>query len=147
MEPLDLTKAPPRSPYVQLGGLYMLARTIDKMRAQLPGGNTGAYQVAGFSTIMLEGIGIPADDLQAVVALASDEEEVVAWVRKHGDASKYAHVNATLESKTVAERLDDPEFLKKYPFAKTLPPETPRLRMLELDDALLRQAQDDTTVS
>jgi hypothetical protein len=135
MEPLDLTKTPPRSPYVQLDGVYMLARTIDKMRAQLPGGNIGAYQVAGFSTILLEGIGIPEDDLQAVVALASDDDEVVAWVRKHGDVSKYAQVNATLESKTVADRLADPEFLRKYPFAKTLPPETPRMHMLELDDA------------
>lgn len=135
MEPLDLTKAPPRSPYVQLGGLYMLARTIDKMRANLPGGNLGAYQIAGFSTIMLDGVGIPADDLQAVVALASDDEEVVAWVHKHADRSKYAQVNATLEARNVAERLGDADFLRKYPFAKTLPPETPRMRMLELDDA------------
>jgi hypothetical protein len=135
MEPLDLTKAPPRSPYAQLGGLYMLARTIDKMRALLPGGNSGAYQVAGFSTIMLEALGLHADDMQAVVALASSDEDVLAWVHKHSDPAKFTEVNAMLERRTVAERLGDADFLVKYPFAKTLPPQTPRMRLLELDDA------------
>ena len=134
MEPLDLTAHPPRSCYEELDGLLLLPRTIDKMRALLPGGNTGAYQIAGFSTIMLDGIGIAQDDLQAVVALASNDDEVVAWVHKHSDASKRDAVNAELESKTVGQRLGDADFLQKYPFAKTLPPETPRMRMLDLDD-------------
>jgi hypothetical protein len=38
MDPLDLTVTPPRSPYQMLEGLYMLPRTIDKLRAKLPGG-------------------------------------------------------------------------------------------------------------
>lgn len=134
MDSLDLTKAPPRSPYVKLGGLYMLARTIDKMRALLPGGNIGAYQIAGFSTIVLDGLGIAQDDLQAVVSLASSDDEVVAWVHKHSDPAKYAEINAALEAKTVRERLGDADFVQKYPFAKTLPPETPRMRLLDLDD-------------
>jgi hypothetical protein len=35
MEALDLTFQPPRSPYQKMEGLYMMLRTIDKMRAQL----------------------------------------------------------------------------------------------------------------
>jgi len=54
MEPLNLETAAPRSPYVQLGGLYMLARTVDKVRATLPGGNLGLYRMAGFSAELLE---------------------------------------------------------------------------------------------
>lgn len=135
MEALDLTKAPPRSPYVELGGLYMLARTIDKIRATLPGGDTGAYQIAGFSKRMLDALGIAEDDLRAVVALASSDDEVVAWVRKHSDSSKYGSINAALEAPTVGERLDRPEMVAKYPILTTLPPETTLLRMLELDDA------------
>lgn len=135
MEPLDLTKAPPRSPYVELGGLIFLARTIDKLRAALPGGNLGAYQMAGFSKRLLDALGIAEDDLQAVVALASTDDEIVAWVRKHGDPTKYGEVNAYLESQTVAERQEKPELRTKYPILETLPPQTPMLRMLELDDA------------
>lgn len=135
MEPLDLTKAPPRSPYVKLGGLLMLARTIDKFRGMLPGGKIGAYQIEGFSRRMLAGLGIPADDLQSVIALASSDEEVVAWVHKHSDSLKYDAVNAALEARKVGQRIDDPDFLAKYPVAKTLPHDTPLLRMLEADDA------------
>ena len=45
MESLDLTVQPPRSPYQKMEGLYMMPRTIDKMRAQLSGGKTGAYSI------------------------------------------------------------------------------------------------------
>lgn len=135
MDSLDLTKAPPRSPYQELGGLLMLARTIDKLRATLPGGNLGAYQMAGFSERMLAALGIAEDDLRAVVALASTDEEITAWVRKHSDPSKYGEINAMLEAVKVKERLDRPDMLAKYPVLETLPPETPLLRMLEADDA------------
>lgn len=135
MESLDLTKAPPRSPYVNLGGLLMLARTIDKLRATLDGGSVGAYQIAGFSQRMMDALEIKEDDLRAVVALASTDDDVVAWVQKHSDPSKYADVNTMLEATKVGERLDRPDMLAKYPVLKTLPPETPLLRMLEKDDA------------
>ena len=135
MDPLDLTKAPPRSPYVKIGGLYMLARTIDKMRAQLPGGGAGSYHISGFSSRMLKALAIEEDDMRAVVALASTDDEVVAWVHKHSDASKYDEINAAMERLTVGERLDRPDFVAKYPLVKTLPPETPLFRMLEIDDA------------
>ncbi|HET9097918.1 MAG TPA: DUF5069 domain-containing protein [Candidatus Baltobacteraceae bacterium] len=135
MESLDLTKAPPRSPYVELGGLLFLARTIDKICASLPGGNLGSYQIAGFSKRMLDALGVHEDDLRAVVTLASGDEDVLAWVRKHSDPSKYGEINAYLQSQTVAERKEKPELLAKYPALKSLPPETPVLRMLELDDA------------
>ncbi|HKU68117.1 MAG TPA: DUF5069 domain-containing protein [Candidatus Baltobacteraceae bacterium] len=135
MKPLDLTKTPPRSPYERLGGLLMLARTIDKVRAALPGGNLGAYQMAGFSKGMLDALGIPEDDLRSVIALADSDDEVAAWVRKHSDPTKYDGINATLEAHTTGERLDRPDLVAKYPLLTTLPPETPMLRMLELDDA------------
>lgn len=135
MDPLDLTQSPPRSPYAELGGLYMLARTIDKIRATLPGGNLGSYQIVGFSQRLFERLGIAEDDLRAVVALAAGDDEVAAWVRKHSDPSAYANINAALEQPTVGQRLDRPDMVAKYPILTTLPPEMPLLRMLEIDDA------------
>lgn len=58
MKPLDLTKTSPRSPREQLVGLVFIPRTIDKMRALLPGGNPGKYHVEGASLALLEGIGV-----------------------------------------------------------------------------------------
>ncbi len=139
MESLDLTKAPPRSPYAELGGLYMLARTIDKVRAMLPGGNLGAYHVAGFSQQLLDKLGIAEDDLRAVVALASSDAEVVAWVRKRSETSKYDEINARFEAQTVGKR--GAEYFERYPLAKTLRPETTLLHVLELDDAQLFAAR------
>lgn len=135
MEPLDLTKTPPRSPYVRLGGLLMLARTIDKIRATLPGGNSGAYRVRGFSSQLLDKLGIQEDDLRAVVALARSDDEVVEWVRKHSDPSKTDEINAAFESETVGGRAGNPDYFERYPVARTLPPQTTLLRVLEIDDA------------
>lgn len=137
MEPLDLTKRAPRSPSVRLGGLYMLARTIDKLRATLPGGNPGVYRIAGFSERMLKALEIPEDDLRSVVALASTDDEVVAWVHKHSDQAKYDEINRSLSSPTVGERMNRPDFLARYPVIteKQLPPETTLFEMLDIDDA------------
>lgn len=113
----------------------MLARTIDKLRATLPGGNLGAYQIAGFSRRLLDALGIAEDDLRAIVSLARGDDDVVAWVRKHGDVSKTDEINASLEAVTVGQRVDRPEMVAKYPILTTLPHTMPLLRMIELDDA------------
>jgi Domain of unknown function (DUF5069) len=74
MEPLDLTVRPPRSPYKKMEQLYMLPRTIDKLRAALPGGKVGAYWVRGsnpllpsLSLVLLDGIGVTEECLLNVV--------------------------------------------------------------------------------
>jgi hypothetical protein len=137
MEPLDLTRRPPRSPRQFLPGLelFMLARTIDKIRATLPGGNIGEYQITGFSSSLLNALGISEAVLRKVIAEAGSDEAVAAWIREHSDAARYAEINAKLAGRTVGERLDDPEFLRRYPNAKNLPPETSRLDHLIADDA------------
>lgn len=106
MEPLDLTKAPPRAPREQLAGLYFLSRTIDKVRAQLPGGNPGQYYIPGFSQRLLDALGIDLEELTRVVALAHTDDEVADWVRKHSDPSKYDEINRKLSTRSWA-MLDD----------------------------------------
>jgi Domain of unknown function (DUF5069) len=137
MEPLDLTRRPPRSPRQFLPGLeiFMLARTVDKIRATLPGGNIGEYQITGFSSSLLNALGISEAVLRKVIAEAGSDEAVSAWIREHSDAARYAEINAKLEGRTVGERLNDPQFLRRYPNAKSLPPETSRLDHLIADDA------------
>ncbi len=136
MEPLDLTARPPRSPSVRLGGLTMLPRTIDKLRASLPGGQLGAYYIRGFSAMLLGELGIDEETLRSVVAKAKDEDEVAAWVREHSDPSRYDEINALLRKRRIADRLDDAEFVARYPSitALSLPHDMPLIDMLDYDD-------------
>ena len=53
---------------------------------------------------------------------------------QHSKPESYAEVNASLERPTVGERLDDPEFLRRYPVARRLAPESSRLDLLIADD-------------
>jgi hypothetical protein len=100
MEPLDLRTKPPRSCYEELDGLMLMPRTIDKLRAQLPGGNPGPYyintHIKGISGYLLERLGVTEDALREAVRVAASEGEVAAWLRERTDASQYAAINATL---------------------------------------------------
>lgn len=137
MDALDLTKRPPRSPRERLPGLDLLmaARTVDKIRATLPGGNIGEYQITGFSSTLLNALKIPEALLRAAIAAARSDAEVASWIREHSDPASYAEINARFESQTVAERSKDSTYAARYPIAQRFSPETPHIDVLEADDA------------
>ena len=116
MEPLDLTKAPPRSPRERLDGLTMLPRTIDKLRATLPGGNPGVYGITGMSGRLLEWLGVDEEAMRAAVAAAKDDDEVAAWLRAHTDASQYPEFNERTENRAVTDIPDRARFAANYPW-------------------------------
>ncbi|MBC5811190.1 MAG: DUF5069 domain-containing protein [Candidatus Eremiobacteraeota bacterium] len=107
MEPLDLTKMPPRSPREKIAGYVLLARTIDKLRAQLPGGKLGAYHVEGASNLLLGTLGVSEEQLQAAVAAATSDGDVAAWVRTHAKTAGADDFNQMILTKTLASL--DPE--------------------------------------
>jgi len=100
MEPIDLRTRPPRNCYAELDGLMLMPRTIDKLRAQLPGGNPGEYYIngpiKGISGYLLERLGIAQDELREAIRAAENEDEVAAWLRERTDTSQYSAINATL---------------------------------------------------
>lgn len=102
MEPLDLSTRPPRSPYDELDGLMLMPRTIDKLRALMPGGNPGGYfingPILGMSGFLLGRLSIAQEALAQAVADAATDDDVAAWVRERTDASQYAAINATLRA-------------------------------------------------
>lgn len=122
MEPLDLRTRPPRSGYVELDGLMIMPRTIDKLRALLPGGNPGVYfingRIKGISGYLLERLGIAEAELQAAVARARTEDEIAAWIRERTDASRYPEINATLRRIRPKHSQDEAYFRQEY--AETL---------------------------
>jgi hypothetical protein len=137
MDALDLTKRPPRSPRELLPGLDLLmaARTVDKLRATLPGGNIGEYQITGFSSSLLNSLGIVEAALRTAIARAESDAEIAGWIRDHSDPNRYAEINAKFEGLKIAERLNDPTFVERYPLARSLSPEASRLDLLAADDA------------
>ena len=135
MEPLDLSKAPPRSPKLQLDGLMMLPRTIDKLRATLPGGDLGQYRIAGFSQRMLDAIGVSEDQLRDVVADAKSDEDVAAWLRENANTSAYSEFTSYITNRSLEHVSDREGFAKRYPIIDRRPDLHYLADVLEADDA------------
>jgi len=98
MGPLDLTKQKPRGPRETLAGLVFMPRTIDKLRAEQPGGNLGAYlnKSDGISAYMCKKVGLDMEELRAEVARAADEAAVEAWLQARLDPALVAEANEKL---------------------------------------------------
>ena len=103
MTPLDLRERPPRAARDSLLGFYLLARTIDKLRAELPGGDIGDYLNgdAGFSAYVVKGLGLDMDDFRDAVERAADENAVHTWLETRIDLSLAPALNAKLETFVV----------------------------------------------
>ena len=142
MEPLDLERQAPRSPRDTLFGCCFLPRTIDKLRAELPGGKPGGYIVTGSNSIsayVLHKLRIDVDELRAAVAAAPDEAAVVAWLRARVDPV----VGAEITGKLASARVDTlPPAVRAqvealHPVLAARPEIVSTFEMLEADDAAL----------
>ena len=86
---LDLTKRPPRSPRVRLGGYVILPRMLDKGRATIAGKNGEYHYACPLDQRFLEFAGIDPEKLKK--ELGKSDGEILAWVeknakQKHSDA-------------------------------------------------------------
>jgi hypothetical protein len=81
----DLTKFPPRSPRVRLGGYAILPRMLDKGRATV-GGKNGEYHYAcPLDQAFLEFAGVDPEALKK--ELGRSDTEILKWITanaKHG---------------------------------------------------------------
>lgn len=140
MEPLDLESQPPRSPREQMLGVYFLPRTIDKIRAELPGGKPGGYIVIGensMSSYLLHKLRIDVDELRAVVARAADEGEIEAWLRERVDPAAVEPLNAKLLGSRIDAAPPDKRAIvyERHPVLATRPDIVDAFELLEADDA------------
>ncbi len=138
MEPLDLTSRAPRPPRAPILGFYFLARTIDKLRAELPGGKLGRYlnHDTGFSAYVVRRLGLDMDEFRDAVAKAADETEVTAWLRERVDPTSAPALNAKLETFVVERMTPDDQILvrERHPVMARRPELTKVLDILEADD-------------
>ncbi len=126
-------------------GCMMLPRTVDKMRAEQPGGTAGSYFVLAPSSLsgyVLHKLGIDVAEMRAAVAGAASEDDVVAWLRSRVDTALAPVINAKLE----AMRIDGftPEVRAQvheiYPKVSHREDLVSILDLLEADDAALTGA-------
>ncbi len=79
----DLTRRPPRSPRVRLGGYVLLARILDKGRAELAG-TAGEYKYNNpMDRHWFRFTGISPEVLKAELTGGKGDGEILAWVQEH----------------------------------------------------------------
>ena len=87
----DLTKQPPRSPRVRLGGYATLPRMLDKGRAEIAGKNGEYHYNCPMDQRLLSFLGIDAEALKKELAAGKGDGEILEWIEnnakhKHDDA-------------------------------------------------------------
>jgi hypothetical protein len=138
MSPLDLRKQAPRGPRETLFGFYLLPRTVDKLRAELPGGNLGAYlnHDTGFSAYVVRRLGLDMNEFREAVSGADDEAALVEWLASRVDPASAPALNAKLET-FVVERMspaDQALVRQRHPVMQIRPDLSKILDVLEADD-------------
>lgn len=77
----DLTKQPPRSPRVRLGGYVILPRMLDKGRATLAGKNGEYHYACPQDQRFLEFTGIDPEALKKELAAGKGDGEILEWIQ------------------------------------------------------------------
>jgi hypothetical protein len=140
LTPLDLRTHRPRSVRATILGFYFVPRTIDKLRAELPGGNLGPYvnHDTGFSAYVVRRMGLDMNDFRNAVAAAPDEDALTAWLAARIDTALAPAVNAKLESFVVERMSAEDQVLvrERHPVMALRPELSVVLDILEADDEL-----------
>ena len=77
----DLTKQPPRSPRVRLGGFVILPRMLDKGRATNAGKNGEYHYDCPQDKRFLNFVGIDAEALKKQLAEGKGDGEILEWIQ------------------------------------------------------------------
>lgn len=141
MEALDLRTRAPRGPREQLAGLVFLPRAIDKLRGTLPGGDCGQYfPYKGLSELFAYLTRIDLRELREVVARASSDEEVAAWVASRIDDQIVGKTNHVMSEYSLEKIPPSHQALfESVARADLRAKHTNLFDLLEADDALAFQ--------
>ena len=111
----DLTKMPPRSPHVRLGGFVILARAIDKCRATIAG-QVGEYEFnCPLDNTLFSFKGLKGEDFKKFVATGVTDEEIAEWVKDNGLSKTMAEIHVwsdKTEKENYAHKPDSKEWLE-----------------------------------
>lgn len=137
--PSDLTKRPPRSPRVRLGGYAILARCLDKCRATIAGTKGEYVYACPLDQRFFDFTGIAPAALKKQVATGKGDWEILQWIyatakHKHSEAGIAAW--SEWQEQRAPSDIDSREFFqgiqsKTAPHRKDI---TTWFELLDLDD-------------
>ena len=113
----DLTKRPPRSPRIRLGGYVLLPRMIDKGRATIVKKNGEFHYDCPLDQHFLKFAGIDAKKLKVQLAKGKGDGEILKWVIANSKTKPdFLKVLAWSEyqQNRVPSDLDSRKFLDNY---------------------------------
>ncbi|MFO0775174.1 MAG: DUF5069 domain-containing protein [Nitrospiraceae bacterium] len=125
----DLTKEFPRSPRVVLGGYVIVARCIDKARAELAGTQGDyTYYPCSLCRLWFDFTGITPAALKRAVATGATDEELGVWIASQSKVTAPDAIlrwnNRMRELRPSQLPLKTQRFLEDY-IPKNLPPNRP----------------------
>ena len=107
--PKDLTKEPPRSPRDRLGGYALMARMIDKGRADLHG-KVGEYHYAcPLDQMFFDFKGVQGNEVKQLLGSGATDEQIVDWFNSHGTPKTAADIKTWSDGVEAYRPYDDPE--------------------------------------
>ena len=86
----DLTKQPPRSPRVRLGGYAGLPRMLDKGRATVAGKNGEYHYACPMDQRLLDFLGIDPEALKKQLAAGKGDLEILEWIEANAKHKRNA---------------------------------------------------------
>ncbi len=105
----DLSTEAPRSPYDRLGGYDILARAIDKCRADLAG-TIGEYHTnCPLDRHLFDWKGTDYDTFRALVASGADDEAVAKFVNETGTPKSAEEISEWNEKEEGLMPYNNPE--------------------------------------
>lgn len=105
----NLTKEPPRSPRVRVGGYAILARLADKGRATLAGMQGEYHFDCPLDKMLLGFKGVSAQEVKQLLASGKSDDEIAAWLDAHGVPKTEVEVKTWSDSIEAIRPYENPE--------------------------------------
>lgn len=109
IQSLDLTKQPPRSPRVRLGGYAILPRCLDKGRATINGKNGEYHYACPLDERFLEFAGIDPEALKKELSAGKGDGEILEWIQATGKHKRTDAEIVTWSAHQAQRAPSDPE--------------------------------------
>jgi len=97
--PTDLTRRPPRSMRVRLGGFVILARMLDKGRALLAKKNGEYNYNSSIDQYLVRFLGFDLEALLKELATGKADGEILEWVHAHAKTPHAPQISFFLNTK------------------------------------------------
>ena len=105
----DLTKEPPRSPRLRIGGYAILGRMADKGRAYLAGTADSYHFDCPVDNLLFGFKGVKGAQVQPLLKTGASDEQIAAWLDTHGEEKTPTEVKTWSDETEASRPYENPE--------------------------------------